>query len=118
MLTADLSAPFCSNALFLKGTWGGLWQLPGSAKFHVYWTGVAEMLGGLGLVAGKFTDNPALFSCSAFCLLVLSFAVYPANFYMYTHGAQLPKGVEMDVSAHGGRFVAQIVLCGVLAGLI
>jgi uncharacterized membrane protein len=34
------------------GTWG-LWQLPGSADFHVAWTGVAEILGSLGLLIGS-----------------------------------------------------------------
>ncbi|GMI40576.1 hypothetical protein TrCOL_g3627 [Triparma columacea] len=101
------------------GTWGGLWQLPGSAKFHVYWTGVAEAGGGLGLLLSKSVlHSDALFSTFAALLLGLSIAVYPANFYMYTHGAQLPKGVEMDNKSHAGRFVAQIVLCGVLAGMI
>lgn len=101
------------------GTWGGLWQLPGSAKFHVYWTGVAEAGGGLGLLLSKSVlHSDALFSTFAALLLGLSIAVYPANFYMFTHGAQLPKGVEMDNKSHAGRFVAQIVLCGVLAGMI
>ena len=98
------------------GTWGGLWQLPGSAKFHVYCTGFAEAGGGLGLLLSKSVlHNDALFSTFAALLLGLSVAVYPANFYMYTHGKQLPKGVEMDNTSHAGRFVAQIVLCGVLA---
>jgi len=109
-----------------KGTWGGLWQLPGGAKFHVEWTGVAEILGGVGLFVGLSSwlpipggiDSALLASSSAAALLGLSIAIYPANFYMYTHGAELPKGVEMEDSGHYGRFVAQIVLCGILAGLI
>lgn len=102
-----------------KGTWGGLWQLPGSAKFHVYWTGVAEAGGGLGLLLSKsYLHNDTLFSTFAALLLGLSIAVYPSNFYMFTHGAQLPKGIEMDNNSHAGRFVAQLILCGVLAGMI
>lgn len=110
-----------------KGDVGGLWQLPGGSKFHVEWTGVAEILGGVGLFVGLSSwlpipigdDSSALLvSSSAAALLGLSIAIYPANFYMYTHGAELPKGVEMEDSGHYGRFVAQIVLCGILAGLI
>lgn len=104
-----------------KGTWGGLWQLPGTPKFHVEWTGVAEVLGGLGLFLGRSgwaLDSPELASASAAALLGLSVAVYPANLHMFTHGVELPKGVKMDNGGHYGRFVAQIVLCGVLAGLI
>ena len=33
------------------GTWG-CWFLPGSPDFHVAWTGVAELLGGFGLLLG------------------------------------------------------------------
>ena len=32
------------------GTWG-FWPVPGSSDFHVAWTGVAEILGGAGLLA-------------------------------------------------------------------
>jgi len=99
------------------GTWG-FWNLPGTAKFHVVWTGIAEILGGIGLIVGAYLGNQALFSLSAASLLALCFAVYPANFYMFTHGAELPKGVKMENNAHLGRFVAQIVLCGVLAGMV
>ena len=34
-----------------QGTWG-FWALPGSATFHVAWTGVAELAGGFGLCVG------------------------------------------------------------------
>ena len=100
------------------GTWGGLWRLPGSAEFHVAWTGYAEILGGLGLILGGFLPSHALFSSSAASLCALSFAVYPANLYMYTHGAELPRDVKMEPEAHYARFAMQVVLCGVLAGLV
>jgi len=38
-----------------KGSWG-IWYLPGSAEFHVKWTGVAEILGGVGLLIGGTYD--------------------------------------------------------------
>ena len=102
-----------------KGAWGGLWQLPGSAKLHVYWTGVAEILGGLGLLLSRpVLHSEQLFSISAAALLALSVAVYPANVYMYTHDVSFPRGVSMDKEGHLGRFAMQVVLCGVLAGLI
>jgi len=112
-----------------KGDVGWIVAIAGGGKFHVEWTGVAEILGGFGLFVGLASlswlnipidsDSSALLaSTSAAALLGLSIAIYPANFYMNTHGAELPKGVEMEDSGHYGRFVAQIVLCGILAGLI
>jgi len=87
---------------------------------------VAEIVGGVGLFVGLSSliplgdsiDGALLASSSAAALLGLAIAIYPANFYMWTHGAELPKGVGMEDSGHYGRFVAQIVLCGILAGLI
>ena len=38
-----------------QGTWG-IWYLPGSAEFHVAWTGIAEMGGGSGLLTGAILD--------------------------------------------------------------
>ena len=37
------------------GTWG-MWFLPGTAEFHVQWTGAAEILGGVGLLLGGVVD--------------------------------------------------------------
>ena len=39
-----------------KGSWG-IWYLPGSPEFHVKWTGVAEILGGVGLLIGGAYDS-------------------------------------------------------------
>mmetsp|Transcript_5512 Transcript_5512/g.14952 ORF Transcript_5512/g.14952 Transcript_5512/m.14952 type:complete len:280 (-) Transcript_5512:655-1494(-) len=116
------------NIMPQKGAWG-IWYLPGSAKFHVAWTGVAEILGGAGLLAGGiidaffpvYFDSPNLLSTaglmsdSAACLFLLTIAVTPANIYMYTHGARLPTdGPEIPVTGHFIRAAMQIVLLGLL----
>jgi len=117
-----------SNIYPAKGSWG-LWNLPGSAKFHVQWTGVAEVLGGLGLVIGGlydafapvYTEIPNVItkagigSDAAAGLLLLTLVVTPANIYMYTHGAKLPMdGPEIPVAGHAVRGVMQIVLLALL----
>lgn len=110
-----------------KGAWG-CWYLPGSAEFHVYWTGVAELLGGLGLLLGAipFDSIPGWLSpASAYGLLILTVVVTPANIYMYTHNAPgpLPKkvlektGGVLSVQQHFGRGVMQVVLLSVLWGI-
>lgn len=111
-----------------KGSWG-LWYLPGSSEFHVKWTGVAEIVGGLGLVIGGLIDafapvyfdcpnvitNAGLLSDSAAGLLLLTIAVTPANIYMFTHGARLPvDGPEVPVVGHAIRGIMQVVLFGLL----
>ena len=39
-----------------RGTWG-IWYLPGSANFHVAWTGIVELLGGSGLLFGGLRSS-------------------------------------------------------------
>lgn len=113
----------------------GFWSLPGSPQFHVRWTGVAELLGGLGLLIGGAFDafapvytqfpnvlTPAgIGSDSAAALLLLTLVVTPANIYMYTHGAKLPMktpdgepGLEIPVAGHAIRGVLQVVLLALL----
>lgn len=76
-----------------QGTWG-FWNLPGSAEFHVAWTGVAELSGGSGLLLGGLIDAASLAGISsglgsarllpvaARSLFLLVLCVTPANFYM------------------------------------
>eukprot|EP00291_Cryptomonas_curvata_P000242 CAMPEP_0172191338 /NCGR_PEP_ID=MMETSP1050-20130122/23643_1 /TAXON_ID=233186 /ORGANISM="Cryptomonas curvata, Strain CCAP979/52" /LENGTH=214 /DNA_ID=CAMNT_0012866371 /DNA_START=72 /DNA_END=716 /DNA_ORIENTATION=+ len=106
---------FC-NIYPPMGTWG-LWYLPGSAEFHVEWTGVAELLGGLGVVIGTLTGRTQLVKASAASLLGLTLAVTPANIYMFTHGAQIPIGVELPVAGHAFRGLMQVFLLSVLTTL-
>jgi len=111
-----------------KGAWG-FWYLPGSPKFHVQWTGIAEILGGLGLVIGGAYDafmpvwgecpnvltSAGIGSDAAAGLLLLTAAVTPANVYMYTHGAKLPMdGPDVPVVGHLIRGIMQVVLFGLL----
>lgn len=115
-----------------QGTWG-FWYLPGSAEFHVAWTGVAEIAGGSGLflgslllgLAGAFNwELPAVLrsipALSALGLFALTWAVTPANIYMYTHGAQMigltPGDQPIPVEFHAVRGLLQVVLLGILWG--
>jgi len=109
------------------GTWG-LWVVPGSASFHVQWTGVCEALGGLGVLLGALGDalnDPlsggralALRQISASALFVLMVAVFPANIYQYTHGAVMvgagPDG-PLPLEYHYVRLAVQIVLLSALS---
>jgi uncharacterized membrane protein len=110
-----------------QGTWGGLWQLPGSAEFHVAWTGVAELLGGAGLVGGALAETLEVVQLrwlkptAAACLFALTLCVTPANIYMYTHGAMMEglPGIEgaVPVVGHYIRATLQSVLLALLAGM-
>eukprot|EP00534_Pseudo-nitzschia_fraudulenta_P002151 CAMPEP_0201130960 /NCGR_PEP_ID=MMETSP0850-20130426/41383_1 /ASSEMBLY_ACC=CAM_ASM_000622 /TAXON_ID=183588 /ORGANISM="Pseudo-nitzschia fraudulenta, Strain WWA7" /LENGTH=253 /DNA_ID=CAMNT_0047400875 /DNA_START=189 /DNA_END=947 /DNA_ORIENTATION=- len=98
------------NIVPTKGSWG-VWNIPGSKAFHVAWTGVAELAGGLGLLAGGISSSLAPFtsaglgSDSAAALFLLTLAVTPANIFMYTHGAKLPMDSEpLPVAFHGVRW--------------
>ena len=111
-----------------KGAWG-IWYLPGSKEFHVKWTGVAEFVGGIGLLVGGAFDAfaPVYTSCpnvitsagigsdAAAGLLLLTAVVTPANIYMYTHGAKLPMdGPDVPIVGHLIRGIMQVVLFGLL----
>ena len=107
------------------GTWG-FWALPGSSDFHVAWTGVAEILGGAGLlascaqrVASAPSELPRLLPSAARAALLLILTVTPANIYMFTHGAIMPGVIEgeLPLNWHAGRFIAQAIVLSVLLTL-
>jgi len=105
-----------------RGAWG-LWYLPGSASFHVNWTGVAEVLGGVGVLVGSLSPVaevvPGLRETAALGLFWLTVAISPANLYMATHNAPGPgpAGAVIPPAGHATRFVLQVLLLSVLWGL-
>eukprot|EP00933_Yihiella_yeosuensis_P035936 TRINITY_DN29620_c0_g1_i1.p1 TRINITY_DN29620_c0_g1~~TRINITY_DN29620_c0_g1_i1.p1 ORF type:complete len:296 (+),score=46.41 TRINITY_DN29620_c0_g1_i1:87-974(+) len=115
-----------------QGTWG-FWYLPGSASFHVAWTGVAEIAGGAGLFLGAILlwifdlmgkEPPLLLrqisAAAALGLHVLTWVVTPANVFMYTHGAQMvgltPGDQPIPIEFHAIRGALQVVLLSFLWG--
>ena len=72
-----------------NSTWGW-WWMPGSIDFCVAWTGVAEIMGGLGLAVGGFykkNDLTSLRRGSSKFLVFLTVGMTFAHCYMITHGA-------------------------------
>jgi len=55
-------------------------------------------------------------AAAALGLFVLTWAVTPANVYMYTHGATMGTG-PLPLAFHYVRFAVQCVLLGLLATL-
>lgn len=111
-----------------RGTWG-IWYLPGSAEFHVTWTGIVEIVGGGGLtfgavqsIFGKEDDDDddewllkLVRPASAAALFLLTVLVTPANIYMYTHGATMGESMPpLDVTFHYARFCFQALFLGLL----
>lgn len=109
-----------------KGAWGW-WNLPGSPEFHVAWSGVAEIVGGLGMASGAlwFLDTPDwLAPTSAYGLFLLTLAVTPANTYMFTHNAPGPLPEDADESmqtlpwyGHCARAMLQVFLLATTWGV-
>lgn len=105
-----------------NGTWGGLWDIPapGASKlglsneeFHVLWTGLAEIGGGILLILGALNALPI--QIPAFLLFVLTMAVYPANVYMFTHDAQMSFAPPIEYPlGHLVRGIAQCILLSIL----
>jgi uncharacterized membrane protein len=104
-----------------KGSWGGLWQAPSPfseqlgvtyEEYHTYWTGIAEFIGGIWLLAGglHFTDTQV----PAALLFLLTVGVTPANLYMFTHDANPGDNVPR-LSYPAGHIARFVVQCGLLS---
>merc|ERR1712100_627521 len=107
-----------------QNAFGGIWKLPGSKRFHVNWTGVCEILGGLGTLSLLFDSDSSLGKASAFGLFALTIAVTPANTYMFTNnspGPLPPDATEemmvLSPSQHFARGVLQVFLLTMLWGI-
>ena len=110
-----------------KNTWGGLWQVPAPfleeisslttsrplsyAEYHVYWSGLAEIGGGLLLIVSFIHPNWVPMSIPALLIFLLLCVVTPANIYMATHDVQAPDLPPIPYpSGHVGRGVLQCIL--------
>jgi uncharacterized membrane protein len=105
-----------------RGTWGGLWQIPAPlakelgisyGAYHSYWTGVAEVIGGLWLLLSGIgiidhVEPPAIF------LFLLTIVVSPANLYMFTHDAK-PGGDIPNLQYPFGHLARFVLQCGLLS---
>ncbi|KAJ8901497.1 hypothetical protein NDN08_007342 [Rhodosorus marinus] len=103
-----------------KGAWG-YWYLPGSAEFHTKWTGVEEVLGGLGVLLGDLPFLPLWVGpYAAAGLFLLVVVVTPSNMYMVTHGALGPvkawlgENAALTPDKHVIRMVLQVALLSAL----
>ena len=109
------------------GTWG-IWYLPGSAAFHVAWTGIIELFCGAGLIFSGIRDaigssedgeeeNILINFIKPICasmLFLLTILVTPANIYMFTHGAVMGDMAPLDMSFHVIRFAVQVTFLTLL----
>jgi len=106
-----------------RGTWGGLWNVPAPGaqqlgltyeQYHSYWTGIAEIGGGILLIMGTFDVIVPSIQVPAALLFLLVAAVTPANTYMFTHDPDVPRIPPLPYPlGHVARGTLQCVLLAV-----
>jgi len=109
-----------------KGTWGGLWNVPSPGsealglsyeEYHAYWSGLAELGGGVLLIWASVTADGDFIPIPAGLLGLLVLCVTPSNVYMFTHDAVMGgDDEEMNIPkipypyGHLNRGIIQCIL--------
>jgi uncharacterized membrane protein len=112
----------CCTMMPRWGTWG-FWYLPGSASFHVNWTAIPEILGGVGMIMASFPViahlAPWLGPLSNYGQCLLTYAVSFAGAHMLSHNAPGPGPLcrVMPMWYYMAGFLFQSVLLSMLLSL-